>query len=172
MTFGVCISANAAVAQTRPFLQDPSASHAAPIALQRLADLIAHYARDNGVPVELAHKVIHRESRFNPNARNGVFWGLMQISHATARSIGYRGPAAGLLNPSTNLRYGMAYLGNAYRVAGGDQKRAMRLYASGFHYEAKRKGLLAELRREPPAPRTHYASDRTGIRDPIQGEAP
>ena len=76
----------------------------------------------------------------------------MQISHATARGIGYRGTAQGLLDPNTNLRYGMAYLGNAYRVAGGDQSRAVRLYASGYYYEAKRKGMLRQMRQAGDAP--------------------
>jgi soluble lytic murein transglycosylase-like protein len=111
-----------------------------------LAALISHHATANGVPAELAHRVIMRESRYNAAARNRAYWGLMQISHATARGVGYRGPAQGLLNPDTNLRYGMAYLGNAYRVAGGDQSRALRLYASGFYYEAKRKGMLGQIR--------------------------
>lgn len=112
----------------------------------QLAALIAHHATANGVPATLAHSVIMRESRYNPGARNRAYWGLMQISHATARGIGYRGPAQGLLDPDTNLRYGMTYLGNAYRVAGGDQRRAMKLYASGFYYEAKRKGMLGQMR--------------------------
>lgn len=118
-----------------------------------LAALISRHASANGVPAELAHSVIMRESRYNPSARNRAYWGLMQISHATARGIGYRGAARGLLDANTNLRYGMAYLGNAYRVAGGDQRRAMRLYASGYYYEAKRKGMLGQLRRPDEAPR-------------------
>lgn len=118
----------------------------------QLAALVAHHASANGVPPELAHRVIMRESRYNPAARNRAYWGLMQISHATARGIGYRGPAQGLLDPSTNLRYGMAYLGNAYRVAGGDQSRAVRLYASGYYFEAKRKGMLGQMRQAGDAP--------------------
>ncbi|MDP2358795.1 MAG: lytic transglycosylase domain-containing protein [Beijerinckiaceae bacterium] len=112
----------------------------------QLEALVAHHASANGVPSALAHRVIMRESRYNPSARNRAYWGLMQISHATARGIGYRGPAQGLLDPNTNLRYGMAYLGNAYRVAGGDESRAVRLYSSGYYYEAKRKGMLGQLR--------------------------
>lgn len=116
----------------------------------QIAALISQHASANGVPAELAHRMIMRESRYNPAARNRAYWGLMQISHATARGVGYRGSPQGLLDPDTNLRYGMAYLGAAYRVAGGDQRRAMKLYASGFHYEAKRKGMLNQLR--PAAP--------------------
>jgi soluble lytic murein transglycosylase-like protein len=121
-----------------------------------IVSLVARHASANGVPSELAHRVIMRESRYNPAARNRAYWGLMQISHATARGIGYRGPAQGLLDPDTNLRYGMAYLGNAYRVAGGDHNRAVRLYASGYYFEAKRKGMLGQLRR--PSDTTQLAT--------------
>ena len=117
-----------------------------------IASLVAIHASANGVPPDLAHRVIMRESRYNPSARNRAYWGLMQISHATARGIGYRGPAQGLLDPDTNLRYGMAYLGNAYRIAGGNHNRAVRLYASGYYYEAKRKGMLGQLRKPADAP--------------------
>jgi soluble lytic murein transglycosylase-like protein len=47
------------------------------------------------------------------------------------------------------MTYAVAYLANAYRVAGGDERRAIRLYAGGYYYEAKRKGLLDELHQAP-----------------------
>ena len=56
--------------------------------------------------------------------------------------MGYRGPVRGLLDTDTNLKYGVAYLSNAYLVAGGDEDRALVLYTSGYFYEARRKGLL------------------------------
>jgi soluble lytic murein transglycosylase-like protein len=80
--------------------------------------------------------------------------GLMQIRHATARGMGYRGSAAGLLDANTNLTYAVPYLASAYRVAGGNAERALSLYASGYYYEAKRKGLVGQLRTAitpPPA---------------------
>ena len=132
-------------AKTRA-VRDRKSQSATPQATPQLAALVAHHANANGVPPDLAHRIIMRESRYNPSARNRAYWGLMQISHATARGVGYRGPAQGLLDPNTNLRYGMAYLGNAYRVAAGDHNRAVRLYASGYYFEAKRKGLLGQMR--------------------------
>lgn len=119
------------------------AQHAAPAELRAMVD---HHARNHGVPFALAHQLVMKESRYNPAARNRSFWGLMQLRFETARSVGYRGPAGGLLDPDVNLRYGMAYLGNAYRVAGGDARRAMALYSKGFYYEAKRKGMLGQMR--------------------------
>ena len=151
---GLVFAATASFAQDYSVVHEPAAvaakpSRAAAYPAPALAALIAKHANANGVPVELAHRVIMRESRFNPAARNRAYWGLMQIRHDTARGVGYRGPAEGLLDADTNLRYGMIYLGNAYRVASGDQRRAMGLYASGYYYEAKRKGMLAQLRRAP-----------------------
>ena len=55
------------------------------------------------------------------------------------------GPARGLLDADTNLKYAVAYLANAYLVAGGDADRAIALYAGGYYYEARRKGLLEKL---------------------------
>lgn len=53
---------------------------------------------------------------------------------------------AGCSIPTLICVTGMAYLGNAYRVAGGDARRAMALYSKGFYYEAKRKGMLGQMR--------------------------
>ncbi len=103
--------------------------------------LIAQHAAANGVPVELVHRVIVRESRYNPRAVNSGNYGMMQIRLATARGLGYRGTAQGLLDPATNLTYAVKYLAGAYRVAGGNQGRAVSLYASGYYYAAKRQGL-------------------------------
>jgi soluble lytic murein transglycosylase-like protein len=119
------------------------AQHAASPELLALVD---RHARHHGVPSALAHRLVMKDSRYNPAARNRSFWGLMQLRFETARGVGYRGPASGLLDPDVNLRYGMAYLGNAYRVAGGDARRAMALYSKGFYYEAKRKGMLGQMR--------------------------
>jgi soluble lytic murein transglycosylase-like protein len=69
----------------------------------------------------------------------------MQIRLETAKGVGYHGPAKGLLDADTNLKYAVAYLANAYLVAGRNPDRALRLYASGFYYEARRKGLLDKL---------------------------
>jgi soluble lytic murein transglycosylase-like protein len=66
----------------------------------------------------------------------------MQISHATARGMGYRGEAAGLLDAETNLRYAVRYLAGAYVTAGGNEDRAVQFYARGYYYDAKRLGLL------------------------------
>src|SRR3984893_2075093 len=101
--------------------------------------LIAAHARANDVPEALVHRVIVRESRYQPQlvGRGGTI-GLMQIKLATARSLGYTGTAEGLRDPDTNLTYAVKYLAGAYRAAKGDHRRAMAYYASGYYYAAKR----------------------------------
>lgn len=106
--------------------------------------LIAKYAAHYQVPVGLVRRVVERESNFNPAARNRIYWGLMQIRHDTAQTMGYRGSASGLLDAETNLKYAVKYLRGAYITAGGDEDQAVRLYASGYYYHAKAKGLLKE----------------------------
>jgi soluble lytic murein transglycosylase-like protein len=111
-----------------------------------LDERIAHYAAVYDVPEELIRRSIRRESGFNPKAHHGPYWGLMQIRADTARGMGYHGPARGLLDAETNLKYACAYLANAYKVADGDASRAIRLYAGGYYYEARRKRLLDQLK--------------------------
>src|SRR5271156_1673211 len=100
--------------------------------------LVAAHAQANGVPEALVHRVILRESSYQPHlvGRCGCI-GLMQIKLATARSLGYTGDAAGLRDPNTNLTYGVKYLAGAYHAAHGDHARAMHYYASGYYYAAK-----------------------------------
>lgn len=106
---------------------------------------IAHYAALYDVPESLIRRSIKRESNYNPNARNGPYWGLMQIRYDTARGLGYRGSPHGLLDADTNLKYAARYLANAYIVAGRNEDRAMRLYAGGYYWEARRRGLLDRI---------------------------
>jgi soluble lytic murein transglycosylase-like protein len=106
--------------------------------------LITKYSHQYQVPESLIRKIIRRESNYNPRAYHGGNWGLMQIRHATARRMGYRGPAKGLLDAETNLTFGVKYLRGAFLVADGNESRAVRYYSSGYYYEAKRKGLLEE----------------------------
>jgi soluble lytic murein transglycosylase-like protein len=108
--------------------------------------LVAQHAKAHGIPEALIHRIIKRESGYNPLASNRGNLGLMQIRYATARGMGYRGAVSGLLDANTNLTYAVPYLANAYRVSGGNPDRAVALYAGGYYYEAKRKGLLHTLR--------------------------
>ncbi|MCJ2134815.1 transglycosylase SLT domain-containing protein [Methylobacterium sp. J-026] len=107
--------------------------------------LIEQQAKANGVPASFVHAVVKRESNYNPHAKGGSALGLMQIKHATARSLGYTGDAAGLLDPATNLRYGVAYLAGAYRTAQGNLSQAYQYYNRGYYFAAKRQGISTEV---------------------------
>ncbi|KQU76545.1 hypothetical protein ASC75_02740 [Aminobacter sp. DSM 101952] len=110
----------------------------------KVDELIAKYAALYEVPERLVRRVVNRESTFNPLAYNRGHWGLMQIKHATARGMGYDGPANGLLDAETNLKFAVKYLRGAFMVSDGNEDMADKLYQSGYYYHAKRKGLLDE----------------------------
>ncbi len=101
--------------------------------------LIASHAAANNVPESLVRRVIKRESGGNPRLVHAGNYGLMQIRLGTARAMGYRGSAAGLLDPNTNMTYAVKYLAGAYRAAGGNADRAVHYYAAGYYYAAKRR---------------------------------
>jgi soluble lytic murein transglycosylase-like protein len=100
---------------------------------QAFAALIATHAAANGIPVELAHAVVRHESNFNPRVtgRAGEI-GLMQIKLQTARGMGYRGTRQGLYDPATNIKWGMIYLGQARRLAGGSECGTLSRYNGGL----------------------------------------
>jgi soluble lytic murein transglycosylase-like protein len=127
--------------------------------------LVATHARANLVPEALVHRVIVRESRYQPAlvGRGGAI-GLMQIKLATARSLGYTGDAAGLRDPNTNLTYAVRYLAGAYRAANGDHNRAIAYYSSGYYQVAKRQ-RLERAGRPAPAVAAPPAQE-----DPAQGD--
>lgn len=106
--------------------------------------LIVKWAAIHQIPESLLHRVIIRESTYNPRARNGPYYGLMQILPQTARKMGYQGAPEGLLDAETNLHYAGRYLKGAWMVSDGDEQKAVMWYAKGYYYEAKRRGLLKE----------------------------
>ncbi len=106
--------------------------------------LIVKWAGIHQIPESLLHRVIQRESGYNPRARNGPYYGLMQILPQTAKTMGYSGPASGLLDANTNLHYAGRYLRGAWLVSRRNEPRAVMWYAKGYYYEAKRLGLLEE----------------------------
>ena len=131
----------------RRYLVEPRASASQmaglyPNETPALRKLIIQSARENEVPVELVQRVIVRESTHRPGARNGPYYGLMQILPATARGMGFRGAPSDLLDAETNLKYAVKYLRGAYMVADGNQDAAVKWYSRGYYYEAKKKGLL------------------------------
>jgi soluble lytic murein transglycosylase-like protein len=135
IVIALAVSATAAAAQKR---------HAPRIdANGNLDSLIARHAAANNLPEDLVRRIIKRESGGNPRVVSKGNFGLMQIKLATARSMGYQGSAAGLLDADTNMTYAVKYLAGAYRVADGNANRAVHYYAAGYYYAAKSKGGVA-----------------------------
>jgi soluble lytic murein transglycosylase-like protein len=123
--------------------------------------LVLKHAQANGLPAELVHRVVMRESRYNPRAVSKGNYGIMQIRLGTARAMGYRGSAEGLLDADTNMTYAVKYLAGAYRAAGGNHDRAVMNYARGYYYEAKRQGFSPYAAEASVAARSSYASAST-----------
>jgi soluble lytic murein transglycosylase-like protein len=107
--------------------------------------LIARAAKSYDVPATLIHRIVRRESSYNPRARNGSYLGLMQILPQTARTMGYQGPDSGLYDAGTNLTYGVKYLRGAWLLSHGNQNTAEMWYAKGYYYEARRRGMLEQV---------------------------
>jgi len=95
-------------------------------------ELSAAEAQRNGLPPELADSVMAVESGYNPSAIGGAGEiGLMQILPSTARMMGFTGSASDLAVPETNIHYGVMYLAQAWRLAGGDICTAVMKYRAG-----------------------------------------
>ena len=109
-----------------------------------LRNLINQYADFYDVPRPLVHKVIQRESDYRPRARNGPYYGMMQILPETAGIMGFRGQPNDLLDAETNLRWAVKYLRGAWLVSDGNMDRAVMWYARGYYYEARNRCLLVE----------------------------
>ena len=96
------------------------------------------------MPRPLVHKVVQRESDYRPKARNGPYYGMMQILPATARGIGFKGANSDLLDAETNLKWAVKYLRGAWLVSDGNMDEAVMWYAKGYYYEAKNRCQLVE----------------------------
>ncbi|WP_342769162.1 lytic transglycosylase domain-containing protein [Paenirhodobacter hankyongi] len=106
--------------------------------------LINKYADHYEVPRTLVHRIVQRESGYNPTARNGSYMGLMQIDPRTASTMGFSGSSRELLDAETNLKYAVKYLRGAWLCADGNENEAVGWYARGYYYEAKRRGILKD----------------------------
>ncbi|RYH03633.1 lytic transglycosylase domain-containing protein [Salipiger sp. IMCC34102] len=110
----------------------------------QLRALINATAERYEIPRSLLHRVIIRESTHRPGARNGPYYGLMQILPATARAMGFSGAPTDLLDAETNLTYAGKYLRGAWLLSDGSEAEAVKWYSRGYYYEAKRRGMLVE----------------------------
>lgn len=110
--------------------------------------MVAAEAARQGVPVRLALAIAKAESNFRCSAvgRAGER-GVMQIKPRTARGLGYKGSPSGLNNCAVGIRYGMIYLKQAYRKAGGNIYRAALLYNAGIHSKKKSSAYAKKISR-------------------------
>ena len=106
--------------------------------------LVNQYADHYEVPRSLVHRVIQRESDYRPAARNGPYYGMMQILPATARGMGFSGTDSELLDAETNLKWAVKYLRGAWLLSDGDEAAAVGWYARGYYYEARDRCMLVE----------------------------
>jgi soluble lytic murein transglycosylase-like protein len=125
-------------------LKQPATQTAHPGRTPAMDRLVDKYARLYDMPASLIHRVIQRESDYNAAARNGPYYGLMQILPQTAQTMGFKGPASDLLDAETNLKYAGKYLRGAWLLSHGSQDKAVSWYARGYYYEAKRRNMLKE----------------------------
>lgn len=125
------------------------------------ATLVSAHAKANDVPEHLVHRIIMRESKYQPNliGRGGAL-GMMQIKLATARGMGYGGTADGLLDPQTNLTWGVRYLAGAWRAAEGDPDLAVRKYAAGYYVRRARAGAANQKFLQKPQQIVSGTSER------------
>lgn len=138
------ISACNAAPQVSPLPPERPALPLHPNETPELRRKINYWADHYDLPRPLVHRLAIRESTHTPRARNGPYYGLLQILPATARSMGFRGKPSDLLDADTNLKYALKYLRGAWLLSDGDHGTAIKWYARGYYYEAKRRGMLVE----------------------------
>lgn len=98
--------------------------------------LVTREAERRGLPPAVADAVVMIESTYDPSAVGGVGeLGLMQVRPGTAAMLGFNGSNEALADPETNIRYGVEYLAQAWRLAGGDLCRALIKYRAGHGEE-------------------------------------
>ena len=114
-----------------------------------LRSKINFWADHYELPRPLVHRLAIRESTHNPAARNGPYYGLLQILPETARTMGFKGTPDDLLDADTNLEFALKYLRGAWLLSDGDHATAISWYARGYYFEAKRRGLLVETGLRP-----------------------
>lgn len=101
-------------------------------ARSRYRAIVEKEAAGSGLAPQIAEAVMAVESSYDPAAIGGDGEvGLMQILPSTARMLGFAGSLSQLAVPETNIHYGIAYLAQAWRLAGGDLCTAVMKYRAG-----------------------------------------
>jgi len=86
----------------------------------------------HGLPPQIADAVAQVESGYATGAVGDVGEvGLMQVRPSTARMMGFSGTAQELFAPRTNIRYGVTYLSQAWKLSGEDLCTTVMKYRAG-----------------------------------------
>jgi soluble lytic murein transglycosylase-like protein len=97
-----------------------------------------------GIPPDFADAIAEVESGYHSRAIGTAGEvGLMQVLPSTARMLGFEGTAEELAAPEVNIHYGVTYLAQAWRLAGGDICTAAMKYRAG-HGETRFSYLSVE----------------------------
>jgi hypothetical protein len=86
----------------------------------------------HGLPPQIADAVAQVESGYASGAVGDVGEvGLMQVRPSTARMMGFSGTPDELFTPKTNIRYGVTYLSQAWKLSGEDLCTTVMKYRAG-----------------------------------------
>lgn len=108
--------------------------------------LITSMAPSHGVPAWFALRIAKVESNYNPSARGSAGeLGVFQLKCATAKGIGYRGDCSGLLDPRTNVQYGLKHLSLAMKSSGGNLRLAASKHNGGLGRKTEVRGYVAKV---------------------------
>ncbi len=139
-----CLAAAALTGCGAPNTSEVSRSGLNPGETPHIHALIRKYAQIYHMPESLIHRVIQRESDYNPRARNGSYYGLMQIAPGTAHTMGYRGTDSGLAGCRNQPEICRQISARGMDSFQWQPIQGRQWYAKGYYYEAKRRGLLQE----------------------------
>lgn len=99
--------------------------------------LLSREAGRLGLPPAIADAVARVESGYDPRVVGlAGEVGLMQVMPPTAALLGFKGTVDELSDPEINIRYGVTYLAQAWRLAGGQLCQTLMKYRAG-HGEAR-----------------------------------
>jgi hypothetical protein len=123
--------------ESKPGAELPGGSAAAKSSGRALIrTLIEQETFQTNLPADIAEAVVFVESSYNMSTvgRVGEI-GLMQVRPETAAMLGFKGSLSELAKPEVNIHYGVTYLSQAWRLAGGDLCRALMKYRAGHGQE-------------------------------------
>ena len=87
----------------------------------------------HGVPTWFALRIAHVESNYNPHLRGAAGeYGVYQLKCATAKGIGFSGNCAALLDPRTNVQWGLKHLSMAIGKSNGNLRLAASKHNGGL----------------------------------------